>query len=321
MDSEEQATPRKKMLWIGGAVVLGVLGIFGLLKVRKEVGGIRNMVSPKFWQERANGQDIFSVQNQFLKRGNRDIKAVSFTFDDGPHPESCRRLLDILKDEGVHATFFVVGKKIKEHPELIRRMLAEGHEVGNHTQDHLRLPKLPNNKIADQLDFCEKNFRKYTGGSKMNLFRPPGMEFNDTVLQLAAKRGYITVGWTVGAKDFDGNPAGKLTPEIIYERVMKQVDDGGIILLHDNPITISAMPRILQQLKKDGYKIETITEMLAGLKHPIVRPSNAFSVKPEQVAVMPGAPDPVAAPVKKPLSLKGAGDKPNNPEDAVGDTP
>lgn len=258
------------------AVALGSLLIVGggLAVVRKEANGLRNALSLSYWRERTNKRDLYSAENRFLKRGNREFKSVSFTFDDGPHPKSCARLLDILKQTNTKATFFVVGKMVKEHPELVKRMIDEGHEVANHTQDHIRLDSLSAKKVGDQIDFCEKNVYRATG-RKMTLFRPPGMRFNQMVLDEIKKRGYITVGWTVGAKDFAGNPGGELTPQIITERVIRNVENGAIILLHDNPVTIDAMPEILKELKEKGYKTELIGEMLGNLPSPVKIVSNS----------------------------------------------
>lgn len=274
LENVTEPTKRPINKWALAAVAVVALAGAGLYKLRLEANGLRNVFSPAYWRERANGRDLFSADNRFLKRGNRSIKAVAFTFDDGPHPESCIRLLDVLKENNVHATFFVVGKMVKLHPDLVKRMLAEGHEVGNHTQDHLRLDKLTAAKVADQLDFCAKNVKRATGAD-MYLFRPPGMAFNQMVLDQAKAHKYVTVGWTVGAKDFTGNPGGELTPEIITERVMKQIDDGGIILLHDNPYTVAALPGILAKVKAEGYKTETISEMLGELPTPVKVSTNA----------------------------------------------
>src|SRR5689334_14405536 len=85
---------------------------------------------------------LFDPAEGYLKRGSREEKTLVLTFDDGPHPESAERLLDLLRELEVKATFFVVGQRVQMHPDVVRRMLAEGHEVANHTEDHLRLHEL-----------------------------------------------------------------------------------------------------------------------------------------------------------------------------------
>lgn len=242
-----------------------------LLKVRTEVGGLHNMLNPGYWAGRANGTEFYHPDTKFLKAGNRDHMEVCFTFDDGPHPQSCASLLDILRANNVKATFFLVGTRIKEHPEFARRIIDEGHEVGNHTETHTRLDTLSYDKVKDELQQCETAFEKATG-QKMYLFRPPGMRMNDRVLNVARGMGYVTVGWQIGAKDFTG---GGVTPELVEQYVMKQLKPGAIILLHDNPVTAKALPNILRRIKGDGYKTVTVSELMEHLPKPVLVATNA----------------------------------------------
>ncbi|MBI1756991.1 MAG: polysaccharide deacetylase family protein [Fimbriimonas ginsengisoli] len=246
----------------------------GLMIVRKEAGGLRNVFSRAYWAERMSGDDLFSHKSHVFKRGNRDHREICLTIDDGPHPASCAKILDILAQHDIRVTFFLVGTRIKDHPELVRRMLEEGHEVGNHTQDHLRLDSLPANQVHNEIVNCETNFHRATG-QRMYLFRPPGMRFNDEVIREALAQGYVTVSWDVGAKDFT---AAHAKPEEIVIRVLKQLDNGVIVLLHDTPETAEALPEILDGIENQGYRILTATEMMERLPNPVRVPTNAFRV-------------------------------------------
>ncbi len=223
------------------------------------------------------GDDLYSPISKIFKRGRRDLPEVCLTFDDGPHPQSLPDILRILKENDVKASFFMVGRRIQEHPDLARLVLKEGHEVGNHTQNHLRLDELPADQIRMEVALCESAFEQATGGVKMHLFRPPGMRFTPDVLKIAREFDYTTVGWNYGGKDFqvvrDG-PSLADHPKIA-EYVLDNVTSGGIILLHDNPDTAKALPEILRGLKARGFAIKNVTEMMAGLPEPIYLQSNA----------------------------------------------
>ncbi len=274
-------------------LVLAVAGLYKLNLIRKDVGGVKNMVSRAYWTERLNGTDLYNPQTRFFKRGNRANHEVCLTFDDGPHPQSCQAILDTLKKYDAKASFFLVGKRIKEHPELAKAILDQGFEVGNHTQDHLRLDTLKPNQVKNELINCEINFYRATG-AHMHLFRPPGMRFNDDIMATVNQMGYTTIGWDIGAKDFIGAPLkGKTqSPQLIADSVLKQLDDGVIILLHDNPDTASALPQILEKLKADGYKMLDSTQMMAHLPKPVVIESNAGRADESKITLRVGQPLP-----------------------------
>jgi peptidoglycan/xylan/chitin deacetylase (PgdA/CDA1 family) len=221
--------------------------------------------------------DLYSVSNKMFKRGRRDRREVCLTIDDGPHLASLPRILQVLKDFDVKATFFMVGRRIMEHPEQVREVLREGHEVGNHTQNHNRLDTLTPDQIRMELSFCEHNFCEASGGSKMYLFRAPGMRISPYVLKVAREFGYTTVSGNYGAKDFQLAGAGPTVagPQLIASYVLDNITPGGIILLHDSPETAEALPVILKGLKDKGYAIRTVTEMMEDLPEPIFVQSNA----------------------------------------------
>ncbi len=274
------------------AAVLVVAGGVGLLKLRKEADGLRNAFSPSYWKERKAGEDLYNASEHYFKRGSRESKTVCLTIDDGPHPESITSILDTLKEQHVPAAFFVVGTRVKRAPELVQRMIDEGHEVGNHTQDHKRLDTLTPEQIGKELDFCETNIEKACG-RKATLFRPPGMRFSEAVMDAISTRGFTMVGYNVGAKDFSQTPGnGAVTGNLlatlsssgseVVERVMKQVKNGSIILLHDEPNTAAALPQIIARLRAEGYEFKSVSDMMASIPqslHVVANPPHQRPIR------------------------------------------
>lgn len=235
-------------------------------------------------------RQTFQLVGDMLVSGNPHLHEVCLTIDDGPHPGSMDSILDTLKSQDVRATFFVVGKVVDQHPDLVRRMMAEGHEVGNHTYTHKRLNMMPIASAKQEIAACAASVKRATGAD-MTLMRPPGMEYNNEVLSLAQDMGYVTVHWNVVAADYL-----PVDPAIIVNRVMNQTKDGSVILLHDSPDTARALPLIVKALKAKGYKFVTTTQMLARLPRPVYVASNAYAVKVKE--------EPVAEVLPKPQKRK-----------------
>lgn len=234
----------------------------------------------------------FQLEGDMLVSGNPNLHEVCLTFDDGPHPESMNRILDVLKKENVKATFFVVGKVVEQNPALVRRMMMEGHEVGNHTYSHKRLNKMPLASARQEILACQAAVKRATGAN-MDLLRPPGMEYNNNVLYLCQELGYVTVHWNVVAADYVPTP-----PATIVDRVMSQVKDGSVVLLHDSIDTAGALETIIRKLKSEKYRFVTTTQMLARLPRPVFLASNAYAVAPE-LPVAQVSPPPTQVSVKR----------------------
>ncbi len=192
-------------------------------------------------------------------------KVVALTFDDGPNPPYTGQVLDILREEGVPATFFVIGKNAEKHPELLKRMIAEGHEVGNHTYIHGDLLKADRTTIADEVDRTNRIIRDITG-APAKVVRPPHGFRDAVVLEVMAERGLKVVEWSVSCRDWT-NPG----VETIVSRTLDKVKSGAVILLHDGDgvaacapraQTVAAARRIIRELKSQGYKFVTVDEIL-----------------------------------------------------------
>lgn len=220
--------------------------------------------------------ETYQLNGDLLVHGNPTLREVALTFDDGPYGETTEQILATLADEGVSATFFVVGRHVEDRPALVRAILNAGHEVGNHTYSHPRLTEISHEEARQELVKCEEAFFKATG-THMNLMRPPGMQFDDGLLRLAQDMGYTTIHWNAVAGDYV-----PVEPAMVTKRVLWQVQPGSVILLHDSPDTARALPELIRRLKADGYRFVTVTQMLARLPRPVFLASNANTVDWEE---------------------------------------
>ncbi|WP_239513819.1 polysaccharide deacetylase family protein [Streptosporangium sp. 'caverna'] len=185
----------------------------------------------------------------------RQIKCVALTFDDGPGPYT-GMLLDILARYQARATFFVLGRMVAvDHRDSLHRMVAEGHEVGNHTWDHLDLTGLPEAEIIHQLRRTQEIVR-HAIGFEMTLMRPPYGSTNTRVTDVSRHEGLAQVLWNVDTVDWRDRKA-----SIVTERAAN-IQPGSIVLMHDiYPSTVLAVPRLLNELTAKGYTFVTIPEL------------------------------------------------------------
>lgn len=182
---------------------------------------------------------------------------IALTFDDGPHPVFTKKLLKLLSDHGVNATFFVVGKQVEKYPQLVKAIVSEGHEVANHSWSHRRMPTLSGKEIVHELDRTRDLLSQITG-RRGNLFRPPGGSWDEKVVRFATRSGYRMVLWTVLPKDHK-----RPTAQVIRQKILEGAKDGGVVLLHSGvATTMEALPGVIKELRSRGYRFITITEMI-----------------------------------------------------------
>ncbi|MEU1463916.1 polysaccharide deacetylase family protein [Streptomyces sp. NPDC005727] len=188
----------------------------------------------------------------------REAKCIALTFDAGPS-ENSARLLDILKEKKVPATFFLLGKRhIDTYPELVRRMAAEGHEVASHTWDHKILTRISDERIREELRRPNEEIERLTG-HRPTLMRPPQGRTDADVHRICKEMGLAEVLWSVTAKDYTTTDSALIT-----RRVLDQASRDGIILLHDiYRGTVPAVPGIVDALKARGYVFVTVPQLLA----------------------------------------------------------
>lgn len=186
-------------------------------------------------------------------------KVIAITFDDGPHPQNTPRLLDMLKDRGVKATFFVVGNMVRYNPQLLRRMVAEGHEIGNHTVTHGTLSRMNDSGLRKELTEAHQQILAATGVPP-RCMRPPGGAIKADQKQLMLREfGYPTILWSCDPKDWQ-----RPGVDVVTQRLIDGAYPGGILLVHDlHKPTVDAMPRTLDHLLGQGYTFVTISELIA----------------------------------------------------------
>jgi peptidoglycan/xylan/chitin deacetylase (PgdA/CDA1 family) len=180
------------------------------------------------------------------------------TFDDGPSAVLTPRLLDILKQRNIKATFYVVGKCAKAYPHIIRRILAEGHEIGNHTWDHKALSSLSDEQVRKELKMTEDAVFE-ASGYRMRSMRPPYGATNLRLNQMWFKEfGYPTMMWSVDPLDWKNRNSATVT-----SRIVNSVHKGAIILAHDiHGTTVNAMPSTFDQILAKGYRFLTVGQLL-----------------------------------------------------------
>ncbi len=194
-------------------------------------------------------------------------KVVALTFDDGPSPVWTPRILDVLKEARVKATFFMLGMHVERYPDVARRVAEEGHEVGNHTYDHhgifyYKLEEL-NREVVD----AEKIIKSITG-IKTKYFRPPKAWLTRKEEKQLKDMGYETVLWSLNSKDWV-----TFDDRYIVKYILRHVRPGDILLFHDSggvfkpeggkrKETVKAVSRLIEKLKERGYRFVTISQLL-----------------------------------------------------------
>ncbi len=190
-----------------------------------------------------------------LCKGETSKRLVCLTFDDGPHPEYTPQLLDVLKKYEAPASFFCIGEKVRENPSVMKRIIAEGHHIGNHSNTHSwKFPFLSEKKMYNELEGCEEDLLTY---SAILTVRPPFGVTNPTFGRVVDEMGYMAIGWSIRSFDTLGESEDK-----IFNRIVRQIEPGAVILLHDRmPGCASLVARLLEHLKTIDYKVIALDKM------------------------------------------------------------
>lgn len=221
---------------------------------------------------------------------------LAITFDDGPHITNTPRLLDMLAERNIKATFFVVGRNVREYPAIVRRIIAEGHEVGNHTWSHMPLSSLSPDKVRLELSKTHDAVLK-AAGYQMRLMRPPYGATNLRVKQISFQEfHYPSIIWTVDPLDWKLPGA-----SVVAQQIVSGARSGAIILVHDiHAATIDAMPDTLDALLAKGYHFVTVSQLLnLGDKYPV--PASAPAAIPVPEPTLPIPPSATSVPDLTPV--------------------
>lgn len=209
----------------------------------------------------------------FPVRAEPAEKCVALTFDDGPSGRYTQRLLDGLKERNVKATFLLCGYRMKDFPELTARIFEEGHEIGFHGYSHDNMAQMSRKRIAQELIDSEKLLPQ---GCRPTFLRPPGGSEGDGVRQVAEARLLGILKWSVDPKDWAVHDA-----PLVIQRVLKDVKDGDVILLHDmSDSSVTAALEIVDRLQKQGYRFVTVSQ-LAEERAIRIRPGVTYQKFPQ----------------------------------------
>ncbi len=225
---------RKNLFFVAGMwILIGLVSMGLLMNVQGKIDPIPQKISPK-------------------------EPVVALTFDDGPNPQFTPQILDVLYEQQVPATFFLVGQQMEGQEWLVRKIAASGHEIGNHTDSHPDLTTLEGPQILEEIQKTQETLGEILPDYTMKFLRPPYGRQNETVCQSSP---LPLIRWDVDSGDWEDPQA-----EAIYTTVIENIQDGDIVVFHDdNPETVKALEQILPALKARGYQFATVSTLL-GLK-------------------------------------------------------
>ena len=222
---------RKNLFFVAGMwILIGLVSVGLLMKVQGKIDPIPQKIS-------------------------HNLPVVALTFDDGPNPQFTPQILDILYEHQAPATFFLVGQQLEEQDWIVRKIAASGHEIGNHTNSHPDLTTLEEAQILEEIQKNQEALGKILPDYTVNFLRPPYGRQNEIVCQSSP---LPLILWDMDSGDWDNPQA-----EGIYAAVMGNIQDGDIVVFHDdNPQTVKALKQMLPALKARGYQFATVSNLL-----------------------------------------------------------
>lgn len=217
------------------------------------------MTSPPPLSSTSNGDS--NPVPVFVKKENLG-KVVALSFDDGPDPKWTPKILSILKEKGIHATFFMVGTQAEKYPDIINQMVKEGHDVANHSWNHPNFTKISAEQVKEEIERTNTVIET-AGGVKPTLCRAPYGAVNDLVKAVAQAQGCVMVSWSVDTRDWAGDSV-----DVMMQAVRKQVHPGAIVLEHsfggknsDLSNTVALIPEMVRYLEEQGYTFVKVSDL------------------------------------------------------------
>lgn len=209
----------------------------------------------------------FGADAGIFRRGSVEFSLVALTFDDGPNPEYTPAILDALRDAGIHTTFFLVGEEVERYPDLARRIVEEGHEVGSHTYSHRNMMGLGPPHMEDEIVWAEEAIARACG-EPPRLFRPPRGLYDERLIQALRARGYAMALWSISSMDWT-----EASEASMVHRLSRIVRNGDVILFHDSGgivagsggsriNTVRALPHVISNLKDRGFGFATVSQLM-----------------------------------------------------------
>ena len=184
-------------------------------------------------------------------------KKIAFTMNCAWNADDIDSILETLKNNNVHITFFMVGNWVDKYPEAVKKIYEAGHEIGSHSNTHPHVTNLSAEKNLEEIKLSVNKIEKITG-EKTNLYRVPYGEYNDIVIQTAQENGYYPIQWNLDTLDYEG-----LTGEEMWNRIKDKLECGSIILSHNSTKhTADSLDMLIKNIKSSGYEITTISDLI-----------------------------------------------------------
>ena len=192
---------------------------------------------------------IYNVQTEENK--------IAFTMNCAWNADDIDSILETLKNNDVHITFFMVGDWVDKYPEAVKKIYEAGHEIGSHSNTHPHVNNLSAEKNLEEIQLSVNKIEKITG-SRTTLYRAPYGEYNDTVIRTAQENGYYTIQWNLDTLDYEG-----LTGEEMWNRIKNKLDKGSIILSHNGTKhTADSLDMLIKNIKTSGFQITTVSDLI-----------------------------------------------------------
>ncbi|KAA9031181.1 delta-lactam-biosynthetic de-N-acetylase [Niallia endozanthoxylica] len=203
--------------------------------------------------------DILKRHGAYYK-GDPNKKDIYLTFDNGYENGYTEKVLNVLKKEKVPATFFVTGHYLETEPKLVKRMVKEGHIVGNHSWHHPDLTQVSDERLKEELEKVKEKTEELTGVKTMNYIRPPRGIFSERTMALANDEGYTHVFWSLAFKDWQTDQ--QKGAQYSYDNIMRQIHPGAVLLLHTvSKDNAEALESVIKDLKKQGYTFKSLDDL------------------------------------------------------------
>lgn len=215
----------------------------------------------------SRGREYYEKRGDIVWEVPTQNKVIALTFDDGPDHTKTPEILSLLKQYQAKATFFVVGNRVEKFPEIVKQASLEGHEIGNHSFDHASFQNISRTKFLNELNRTQEAIYKATG-QRPTLFRPPGGSYNEAAVNICKDNQLLMIlwSWDQDTKDWTAPGVNK-----IANKVLNNVDNGDIILMHDyvynSTQTVDALKIILPELIKRGYSFVTVSDLISRKEH------------------------------------------------------
>lgn len=247
---------------------MAILLLVGLLFVTTQATALQNKPF-HFGFKKSRGGVPASIDQEGFKeilqkhgaifQGNTSVKELYLTFDNGYENGNTAKILDVLREKQIPAAFFVTGHYVKDQSELIKRMAAEGHLIGNHSWSHPDMTQISDAQIKEELDRVKMEVAALTGQKEMRFLRPPRGIFSDRTLAVSRSLGYTNVFWSIAYRDWETKK--QAGAQYAYQQVVAQLHPGAVILLHavskDNAEALAA---IIDEAQRQGYVFKSLDQ-------------------------------------------------------------